>query len=103
MAKNIVAAGAAKRCEIQASYAIGKARPVSVSVNTYCSGIVSEEKIVETILSVFDLRPKAMIDKLQLSRPIYLKTASCGHFGRDSFPWERCDKVDEIKQYLGLK
>ncbi|NLT18213.1 MAG: S-adenosylmethionine synthase [Firmicutes bacterium ADurb.Bin080] len=103
VAKNIVAAGAAKRCEIQASYAIGKARPVSVSVNTYCSGIVSEEKIVETILSVFDLRPKAMIDKLQLSRPIYLKTASCGHFGRDSFPWERCDKVDEIKQYLGLK
>lgn len=102
VAKNIVAAGVARRCEIQASYAIGKARPVSVSVNTYGTSLLSEDKIVEVISALFDLRPKAMIDKLELCKPIYLKTASYGHFGRDSFPWEKCDRVADIKKYLEI-
>lgn len=102
VAKNLVAAGIAKRLEIQASYAIGKARPISISVNTYCTGNVPEDKIVSAINAIFDLRPKAMIDKLQLNKPIYFKAASYGHFGRNEFPWEKCDKVEEIKKFLGL-
>lgn len=102
VAKNLVAAGIAKRLEIQASYAIGKARPISISVNTYCTGNVPEDKIVSAINAIFDLRPKAMIDKLQLNKPTYFKAASYGHFGRNEFPWEKCDKVEEIKKFLGI-
>lgn len=102
VAKNLVASGVAKRLEIQVSYAIGKARPISISVNTYCTGSVPENLIVSAINAIFDLRPKAMIDKLELNKPIYLKAASYGHFGRNEFPWEKCDKVEEIKKFLGI-
>lgn len=89
IAKSIVASGIAKRCEIQLSYAIGVAEPVSILIDTFGTGTISEEKLVEKVRAKFDLRPKAIIDYLDLLRPIYLKTASYGHFGRDIFPWEK--------------
>lgn len=85
-AKNVVAAGLAKRCEIQVSYAIGVAKPVSISVNTFGTGIVADELISDAVSKVFDLRPYGLIKMLDLERPIYKKTAAYGHFGRDSFP-----------------
>jgi S-adenosylmethionine synthetase len=99
VAKNIVAAGLADRCEIQLAYAIGMANPVSVRAETYGTGKVSDEKIEEIIMKVFDLRPAAIIEKLDLRRPIYRQTAAYGHFGRTDIdlPWEKLDKVDEIK------
>ena len=99
VAKNIVASKVATRCEVQLSYSIGVPKPTSVNVNTFGTHKVSEEKIVEAVNEVFDLRPKAIIEHLKLRRPIYAKTASYGHFGRDDpdFTWELLDKVDELK------
>lgn len=99
-AKNVVAAGLAKRCEIQVSYAIGVAKPVSISVNTFGTGIVADELISDAVSKVFDLRPYGLIKMLDLERPIYKKTAAYGHFGRDSFPWEQTNKVEELKALL---
>ncbi len=104
VAKNIVAAGLADRCEIQVSYAIGVAEPTSISVETFGTGKVEEEKIVELIRNHFDLRPYGIITMLDLIRPIYLKTASYGHFGREEpeFTWERTDKADELRAAAGI-
>jgi S-adenosylmethionine synthetase len=100
IAKNIVAAGLAEKCEIQIAYAIGVAEPVSVNVNTFGTGKLPEEKIVELIRRVFPLKPGEILIQLRLKRPIYSQTAAFGHFGRDTFPWERLDKVDELKKLL---
>lgn len=102
VAKNLVAAGAAQRVEVELAYAIGVAKPVSIAVDTFGTGVVSEERLSEIIEHVFDLRPAAIIDNLKLRRPIYKQTATYGHFGRNdiSLPWEQLDKVAEIKQYL---
>ena len=104
IAKNIVAAGLADKCDVQIAYAIGVARPVSVMVNTFDTGKVSEEEITAAVNRVFDMRPKAIIQQLQLLRPIYRKTAVYGHFGRDDpdFLWERTDKVDELRKAVNL-
>ena len=101
-AKNIVAAGLAKKCEIQLSYAIGVAHPTSIHVNTYGTGVVSDTKLVEIIRENFDLRPAGIIKMLDLRRPIYKQTAAYGHFGRTdvSLPWEKLDKAEELKKYL---
>ncbi len=98
VAKNIVAAGLARRCEIQVSYAIGVAEPTSISVNTFGTGKVSDEKIVQLVREHFDLRPKGLIAMLDLKRPIYRATAAYGHFGRteSEFTWERTDKADAL-------
>ena len=98
VAKNIVAAGLAKKCEIELAYAIGVAKPVSVMVNTYGTGTVSNEKLAEAVNKVFDLRPAAIIDTLDLRRPIYSQTAAYGHMGRTDIdlPWEHTDKVDAL-------
>lgn len=103
IAKNIVAAGLADKCEIQVSYAIGVAHPTSVMVNTYGTAKVPEEKIEEAIDKVFDFRPKQMIETLDLLRPIFAPTAAYGHFGReeDGFTWERTDKTEELKSAIG--
>ena len=102
VAKNIVAAGLAKKCEIQLSYAIGVAHPTSIMVDTFGTGKISEEKMVEMIRENFDLRPAGIIKMLDLRRPIYKQTAAYGHFGRTDIdlPWERLDKVEELKKYL---
>ncbi len=102
VAKNIVAAGLASRCEIQLAYAIGVARPVSVLVDTQGSGKVSDEQLSEAVQRVFDLRPEAIIRMLDLRRPIYKRTASYGHFGDPAMPWEREDKIDALKSALGM-
>lgn len=102
VAKNIVAAGLADRCEIQLSYAIGVAQPTSIMVDTYDTGKLSDEKLVEIIRENFDLRPAGIIKMLDLRRPIYKQTAAYGHFGRNDLklPWEALDKVDVLKKYL---
>ncbi|MGF0032373.1 methionine adenosyltransferase [Bariatricus sp. SGI.154] len=102
VAKNIVAAGLAKKCEIQLSYAIGVAHPTSIMVDTFGTGKISEEKLVEMIRENFDLRPAGIIKMLDLRRPIYKQTAAYGHFGRTDIdlPWEKLDKVDTLKKYL---
>ena len=102
VAKNLVAAGLAKKLEVELAYAIGVAKPVSVAVDTFGTGKVSDEKIVEVINKVFDLRPAAIISDLDLRRPIYKKTAAYGHFGRNDpdFTWEKLSKVEEIKAAL---
>ena len=100
VAKNIVAAGAAKRCEVQIAYAIGVARPLSVLVDTFGTGKVSDEKLAEIVSKLFDLRPAAIIAKLDLRRPIYQATAAYGHFGRKEFPWEQTDMAEKIKAAL---
>jgi S-adenosylmethionine synthetase len=102
IAKNIVAAGLADQCEIQISYAIGVAQPVSLMVNTFGTGKISDEKILQLIRKYFDMRPKAIIEHLGLRRPIYRKTAVFGHFGRNDpdFAWERTDKAEILKEYL---
>ena len=101
-AKNIVAAGLAEKCEIQLSYAIGVAQPTSVMVDTFGTGRLSDEKLVEIIRENFDLRPAGIIKMLDLRRPIYKQTAAYGHFGRDDLdlPWEKLNKVDALKAYL---
>lgn len=102
VAKNVVAAGLAKRAEIQIAYAIGQARPVGTYVETFGTETVDPAKISEAIAEIFDLRPRAIIDALDLKRPIYAKTAAHGHFGRDEpdFTWERLDRVDELKEFF---
>ena len=102
VAKNIVAAGIAKKCEIQLSYAIGVAHPTSISVDTFGTGRLSDEKIVEIIRGNFDLRPAGIIRMLDLRRPIYQQTAAYGHFGRTDLdlPWEKTDKAEALKAYL---
>jgi len=102
VAKNVVAAGLAKRCEIQISYAIGIAAPTSVSVNTFGTGKLEDDVLEQAILENFDLRPAAIIRMLDLRRPIYRQTAAYGHFGRNDLdlPWERLDRVDLLKKYL---
>lgn len=104
VAKNIVAAGLAERCEIQISYAIGVAEPTSITVETFGTGKISEDRMVQIIRDIFDLRPKGLIAMLDLLRPIYQTTAAYGHFGRteDSFSWEKTDKVDALKDAAGL-
>ena len=102
VAKNLVAAGAAEKLEIQLAYAIGVAKPVSITVDTFGTGKLSDDKIVEIVEKVFDLRPGAIIRDLDLRRPIYKQTAAYGHFGRTdlNLPWEQLNKVEEIKKYL---
>ena len=102
VAKNIVAAGLAKKCEIQLSYAIGVAHPTSIMVDTFGTGKLSDEKLVEIIRENFDLRPAGIIQMLNLRRPIYKQTAAYGHFGRTDvdLPWEKTDKAELLKSYL---
>jgi len=102
VAKNIVAAGLAERCELQLSYAIGVAEPTSISIETFGTGKVDQEKLIGAIRDNFDLRPKGIINMLDLLRPIYQQTAAYGHFGRSDIdlPWERTDKADILKQQL---
>ena len=104
VAKNIVAAGLARQCLIQISYAIGIAKPTSVMVDTYGTGKISDDRLAEIVQSTFDLRPKAIIQTLDLLRPIYQKTAAYGHFGRDEpeFSWETTDKVDALRSAAGI-
>lgn len=100
IAKNIVAAGLADKCDVQIAYAIGVSKPVSVMVYTYGTGKVPDEKITDAVQKVFDMRPKAIIEKLQLLRPVYRKTSVYGHFGRDDpdFTWEKTDRVDDLRR-----
>lgn len=100
IAKNIVAAGLAKECHIEVAYAIGVARPVSLFVDTKGTGVLADDKIAEIIEKEFDLRPYSIIKTLDLRKPIYHKTAAYGHFGRDEFPWEKLDRVNDLKKYL---
>jgi S-adenosylmethionine synthetase len=104
VAKNIVAAGLAERCEIQVSYAIGVAEPTSITVETFGTGKIGEDRLEAIVRDVFDLRPKGLIAQLDLLKPIYQTTASYGHFGRteDSFSWEKTDKVEELKAAAGI-
>jgi len=102
VAKNLVAAGVAEHCEIQLSYAIGVAEPISVLVDTCGTGRVAEDKLEALVRKHFPLTPKAMIDHLNLRRPIYFETARHGHFGRDEFPWEKTDMADKIRSAAGL-
>lgn len=99
VAKNIVAAGLAERCELQVSYAIGVAEPTSISLETFGTSKLSEEQLIKLVREHFDLRPYGLIEMLQLERPIYLPTAAYGHFGRDEFPWEQTDKAELLRQY----
>ena len=101
VAKNIVAAKLAERCEIQLAYAIGVPFPVSVMVDTFGTSKVAEDRIEKAVKDVFDLSPAGIIKTLDLRRPIFLKTASYGHFGRSEFPWEKTDKVEELKKIIG--
>ena len=98
--KNIVAAGLADECEIELAYAIGVANPVSVFVNTYGTGKVSDEELAKIVREHFDLRPAAIIEKLGLRKPIFRQTAAYGHFGRDGFPWEKTDMAETLAAYL---
>ena len=102
VAKNIVAAGLAKKCEIQLSYAIGVAHPTSIMVDTFGTGAVEDDKLVEIVRENFDLRPAGIIQMLDLRRPIYKQTAAYGHFGRTDIdlPWEKLDKIEDLKKYL---
>ena len=107
VAKNVVASGAASRCEVQVAYAIGVARPVSVMVETFGTEVVDNARIVDAVTQIFDLRPAAILRDLDLRRPIYKRTAAYGHFGRSAdesggFTWERTDKVDDLRAALGL-
>ena len=102
VAKNMVAAGLADKCEVQLSYAIGVAHPTSIEVDTFGTGKLSDDRLVEIIREHFDLRPAGIIKMLDLRRPIYKQTAAYGHFGRTDvdLPWEKLDKVDVLKKYL---
>ena len=104
VAKNLVAAGLCDRCEVQVAYAIGVAQPVSIMVHTFGTGKVSEERLSELVREVFDMRPRAITEQLDLLRPIYKKTAAYGHFGRElpEFTWEKTDKAAELKQKAGI-
>ena len=102
VAKNIVAAGIADRCEIQLSYAIGVAQPTSINIQTYGTSKIDEDRLIDIIRENFDLRPAGIIKMLDLRRPIYKQTASYGHFGRTDLdlPWEKTDKAELLKKYL---
>ncbi|MFT5235101.1 MAG: S-adenosylmethionine synthetase [Shewanella sp.] len=102
VAKNIVAAGLAERCELQVSYAIGVAEPTSISIETFGTGKVSEERLIQLVRQHFDLRPYGLTEMLDLARPIYKSTAAYGHFGRNEFPWERTDKIDALRADANL-
>ncbi len=104
VAKNIIAAGLADKCEVQVAYAIGVAEPVSIFIQCFGTNKIPEEKITEAVRKVFDFRPKAIIENLNLKRPIYRKTAAYGHFGRDDpdFTWEKIDKTKELKKAVGV-
>ncbi|MEJ2178791.1 MAG: methionine adenosyltransferase domain-containing protein, partial [Gammaproteobacteria bacterium] len=104
VAKNIVAAGLADRCEVQVAYAIGVAKPVSIMVDTFGTGKISDDAIADLVHDHFDLRPKAIVQTLDLLRPIYKETAAYGHFGRTgvNFTWEKTDKADALKADAGL-
>ena len=104
VAKNIVAAGLASEVEVQVAYAIGISKPVSINVKTFATGKISEDRLIELVAEVFDLRPKAIIQQLDLLRPIYKKTAAYGHFGRElpEFSWERTDKAEALRSAAGL-
>jgi S-adenosylmethionine synthetase len=114
VAKNLVAAGLADKCEIQVSYAIGVAQPTSISVNTFGTGKISDDKIVQLVREHFDLRPYAITNMLDLLHPMYRATAAYGHFGREpvemtvsgdtftTFPWEKTDRADLLKDAAGL-
>jgi S-adenosylmethionine synthetase len=104
VAKNIVAAGLARRAEVQVAYAIGKAQPVGVFVETFGTGVVADEVIQRAVLDTFDLRPAAIIRDLDLLRPIYARTAAYGHFGRehDDFTWENTDRAEKLKAAAGV-
>jgi S-adenosylmethionine synthetase len=104
VAKNIVAAGLARKCEVQVAYAIGVAKPVSLMVETFGTGKVADEKLAELIARNFDLRPRAIIHELDLLRPIYRKTAAYGHFGREEpgFTWEKTDIAEQLKADAGI-
>ena len=104
VAKNVVAAGLAHVCEVQLAYAIGVAKPVSLRIDTFGTGKISEEKIAEIVSQNFDLHPSGIIDMLDLKRPIYKQTAAYGHFGRDDIelPWEKCDRVDALRKAAGI-
>jgi S-adenosylmethionine synthetase len=103
IAKNIVAAKLAGRCEIQLAYAIGVAKPVSINVNTFGTGTIGDDSIADAVQAVFDCRPAAIIETLKLRRPIYLKTASYGHFGRHEFPWEATNMTGALRKKAGIK
>jgi S-adenosylmethionine synthetase len=100
VAKNIVAAGLARKAEVQIAYAIGVAKPVGVYVDTFGTGVVDEEKISQYVMKNFDMRPKAIIEELDLLRPIYRQTAAYGHFGRKEFPWESTARAGELREAL---
>ena len=102
VAKNVVAAGLAERCEVQVSYAIGVAEPTSVHVDSFGTGQLTDTRLGELVREVFDLRPRGIVDMMDLLRPIYSATATYGHFGRDGFPWEATDRVDALKSAAGL-
>jgi S-adenosylmethionine synthetase len=104
VAKNIVAAGLAEKCEIQVSYAIGVAEPTSISIQTFGTGKISDDKIVELIREHFTLKPRGIVEMLDLLRPIYGKTAAYGHFGREdeAFSWEKTDKADALRDAAGI-
>jgi len=101
VAKNIVAAGLAERCELQLAYAIGVVDPVSVMVNTFGTSSVPEEQIEKAVNEVFDLTPKGIMDSLDLRKPIYRSSAAYGHFGRNEFSWEQTNKVADLKSAIG--
>jgi S-adenosylmethionine synthetase len=102
VAKNLIAAGAASRCEVQVAYAIGMSHPLSIRVETFGTETVDPARIAGCVDEVFDLRPAAIVDALDLCRPIYRRTAAYGHFGREGFPWEATDRVDAVRSHLGL-
>ena len=101
IAKNLVASGVLNKCEVSVSYAIGKAEPTSVNVDSFGTSEVSNEVLISLVMDLFDLRPKAIINILNLTKPIFSKTSSGGHFGKDEFTWEKLDKVDSIKNWIG--
>ena len=105
VAKNVVAAGLARQCQVQVAYAIGVAKPMNITVYTEGTGIISDEKIAELVAKHFDLRPKGIVQMLDLLRPIYAKTAAYGHFGREEpeFTWENTDRVALLRDAAGLK
>ncbi len=102
VAKNIVAGGLAKKCEVQFAYAIGVVQPVSIMVNTFGTGVVSDDKLAKAVKDVFDLSPKGIIDALELRKPVFKETAAYGHFGRKKFRWEQTDKVRDLKYALDI-
>ena len=100
IAKNIVASKMADKCEVQLSYCIGVAKPTSINVETFNTGKLSDDKIIEIVNNVFDLRPQMIIDHLNLKSPIYRKLAAYGHFGRNDCSWEKTDKIEVLSEYL---